>query len=117
MPFTIDGNSKFTPYSEILAQGPYVLEMLETYKEYNGSHWLEYNWSHWMEDGNPNRTKTVVLNSDVTWTGVYSMTPPSPPIGGFSTSIDSKPFSLWLTSSIIIASFIMIANIHFKRKP
>ena len=62
--FTIDGTPKTTPYTEWLLQGSYILEMPETH---NG-----YVWSHWLEDGNPNRIKTVTMDTNIKLTGVFT---------------------------------------------
>ena len=31
----------------------------------------DYVWSHWLEDGDPNRTRIVTVDTDVTLTGVF----------------------------------------------
>jgi len=61
--FTINGVSQATLYTEWLFEHFYTLTMSETYGE--------YVWSHWLEDGDTNRTKTIVLTSDADWTGVF----------------------------------------------
>jgi len=66
--FTINGTSQTTPYTENLLTGTYIIEMPETH---NG-----YVWSHWLEDGDTNRTKTIALNQNATWTAVYIAVPP-----------------------------------------
>jgi len=65
IPFMINDTSEITPYTDWLLEGSYTLEMPETYNE--------YVWSHWLEDGDTNRTKTITLSGDTTWTGVFAL--------------------------------------------
>jgi len=69
IPFTIDGASKTTLYSEWLYQGYYTIEMPATYNE--------YSWQQWLEDGDTNRIKTVSLTTSTILTAVY-LTPSEP---------------------------------------
>lgn len=111
IPFTINGQAELTPYQDLLVQDSYVLEMPTAH---NG-----YDWSHWLEDGDPNRTKTIMLDSNATWTAVYEPvepSPPSPPIGGTTLSIETGYFSSWLASTLLIVAFVFASSIHFKRK-
>lgn len=63
IPFTIDGTPQVTPYTGMLHEGSYTLEMPETH---NG-----YLWYCWTEDGDNNRIKTVTLNRNTTLTAFY----------------------------------------------
>ncbi len=85
IPFTIDGASKTTTYSEWLYQGYYTIEMPTTY---NG-----YTWQHWLEDGNTNRIRTVSLTYSVMLTAVYSAPPNQPPVALFTYSPGSPVHS------------------------
>ena len=110
VPFTIDGELRVTPYTDWLLQGSYALEMPETHNE--------YNWSHWQEDGDPNRIKTIELDSNARWTAIYKHAgppPPSPPIGGFSVPIESH-FSSWLASTLLIVALFFASSIYHRRK-
>jgi hypothetical protein len=70
IPFTINGVSKTTTYTEWLLQGSYTVEMPATYSG--------YTWSHWLEDGDTNRIKTFTLSSTKTLTAIYTTAPPPP---------------------------------------
>ena len=99
IPFTINTVSKTTPYTDLLPEGYYTLEMPQTY---NG-----YEWSKWLEDGDTSRTKTNYLHG-TTWTGVYVQT--TPPVGGQWAPIDTvKLLSPWIT----LASLAMVALTSF----
>jgi len=69
IPFTINGVSKTTSYTDWLLQGSYTIEMPATYSG--------YTWSHWLEDGDTNRIKTITLSSTTTLTAVYTSPPPA----------------------------------------
>ena len=103
--FTINTTSKATPYAEWLLEGYYTLEMPQTY---NG-----YKWSKWLEDGDTNRIKTIYLHG-TTWTSVYvSAGPPTPPVGGEWTPIDTvKSMAPWITlaslATVTLASFVYV---------
>ncbi|NIO36196.1 hypothetical protein GTO27_00670 [Candidatus Bathyarchaeota archaeon] len=60
---TINGTTQATPYTGLLPKGNYVLEMPENHNE--------YVWSHWLEDGNVNRTKVVIMDTDIALTGLF----------------------------------------------
>jgi len=63
--FTVNGTPQTTPYIEWLLEGFYTIEMPETH---NG-----YFWAHWLEDGDTNRTKAIILDTNVTSTGVFRL--------------------------------------------
>jgi parallel beta-helix repeat protein len=63
--FTVDGNSKTTPYTDWLLEGSHNLEMSQTQDG--------YVWSRWLEDGNTNRIKTISLSGTTTWTGLFAV--------------------------------------------
>jgi len=63
IPFTINGTPQVTPYTGMLPEGSYTLEMPETH---NG-----YFWYCWVEDGDSKRIKTVTLNRNTTLTAFY----------------------------------------------
>jgi hypothetical protein len=99
IPFTINGASKTTSYTEWLLQGSYTVEMPATYSE--------YTWSHWLEDGDTNRIKTFTLSSTKTLTAVYTTpappdsTPPTTPIvadDGEYTSSTTWLHATWSSS-------------------
>jgi len=72
IPFTLNGTSKTTAYSEWLYQGYYTIEMPTTYNE--------YLWQHWYEDSDTNRVKTVLLATSTTLTAIYSAPQTEPPV-------------------------------------
>jgi hypothetical protein len=77
--FTIDGDPQTTPYTGWLPEGSYTLAMPETH---NG-----YAWSNWLEDGDPNRTKMIILTGSTTWTGVFEFAvPPQGPTAEFTAT-------------------------------
>lgn len=79
VPFTINGTPQTTPYSEWLLQGSFTLAMPETHND--------YVWSHWLEDGDPSRTKTIILAVSTTWTGVFEFAvPPHGPTAEFTAT-------------------------------
>jgi parallel beta-helix repeat protein len=110
IPFTINGVNKTTPYTEWLPEGYYMLEMPETY---NG-----YNWSRWFEDGDMNRIKTIYLHG-TTWTGVYVLAAPPPPVGGLWVPINKldllRPW-IALVSTILVATAATIIFIKYKKE-
>jgi hypothetical protein len=63
IPFAINGTPQVTPYTGMLPEGSYTLEMPETH---NG-----YLWYCWVEEGDSNRIKTVTLNRNTTLTAFY----------------------------------------------
>jgi len=95
IPFTINGTTQTTTYTEWLLEGSYTLIMPETH---NG-----YIWSHWLEDGDPNRIKTILLQG-TTWTAVYEPAPP--PVGGKAT-----PINIPMNSPDILTPFIGITTL------
>jgi GH25 family lysozyme M1 (1,4-beta-N-acetylmuramidase) len=64
IPFTLNGASKTTSWTEWLLQGSCTVEMPATYSG--------YTWSHWYEDGDTNRIRTFTLSSTKTLTAVYT---------------------------------------------
>jgi len=102
IPFTIDEVDERTPYRTALPQDSYVLEVPATHNQ--------LVWSHWLEDGDTNRTKTILLDTDITLTAVYAR-----PIGGFSTLIESGYFSSWILLTLLTVLYFT-SSIHFKRK-
>jgi hypothetical protein len=108
--FTINGLSKTTPYTEWLPQGSYTLEMPETYDG--------YNWSHWLEDGDTNRIKTIYLHG-TTWTGIYVLAAPPPPVGGLWVPINKLGLlAPWITlaSLITVAALSIVYAKHRKKQ-
>ncbi len=69
--FTINGIPQIMPYTDMLPEGSYLLEMPQTH--------YGYEWSHWLEDEDPNRIKTIALNTNTTLTTVFTpdTTPPT----------------------------------------
>jgi hypothetical protein len=77
--FTINGTPQTTPYSEWFLEGSYTLIMPETHND--------YVWSHWLEDGDPSRTKMIILTGSTTWTGVFEFAvPPYGPTAEFTVT-------------------------------
>ena len=89
--FTIYGTPQTTPYIEWLLEGSYTIEMPETH---NG-----YVWSHWLEDGDTNRTKVVVLHTNVTLTGVFRVVV-TPTIDIDPDTLNLKSKGRWITCYI-----------------
>jgi parallel beta-helix repeat protein len=112
IPFSIDGDGKITPYTDLLPQGSYTLEMPETYDG--------YVWSHWLEDGDTNRIKLINIQADPIWTGVYAIAGPStPPVGGEWVPIDKlQLLAPWIGSismmMMLAASFVYVKH---KKRP
>jgi parallel beta-helix repeat protein len=70
--FIADGVPLTTPWSGIYSKGASVgLVLPETYDG--------YVWSHWLEDGDPNRTKAVTMDKNITLTALFALdtTPPN----------------------------------------
>lgn len=63
--FTVDGNSKTTPYTDWLLEGSHNLEMPQAHDG--------YIWSRWLEDADTNRIKTISLSGTTTWTGLFAV--------------------------------------------
>jgi parallel beta-helix repeat protein len=107
--FTINGVPKTTPYVEWLPQGSYTLEMPETY--------IGYNWSHWLEDGDTNRVKTIYLHG-TTWTGVYVLAAPPPPVGGLWVPINKfQLLAPWIgLASVITLAAVSIVYVKHRKK-
>lgn len=103
IPFTLDGVTKTTSYSEWLYQGYYNVEMPATY---NGQ-----AWQRWMEDGNTNRMRTVLLTHSTTLTAVYSV----PPTLDFS--ISAFPTLLSIQQGSSRTSTITITSINGFNQP
>ena len=103
IPFTVDGESRTTPYTRILDEDFYTIEMPGNYSR--------YLWSHWLEDGDTNRTKTILLDADTTLTAVYTVL-----IGGETVSIESEHLSSWLASTLLAVALFSASSIRFKRK-
>jgi len=102
IPFTANNESHTTSWSGTYIEGTSVsLVMPETY--YN------YVWSHWLEDGDPNRIKTVVMDTNITLTGWYDLVEkPEKPVGGKAIPIDKliiEPEAqipwIWLSTIIL----------------
>ena len=109
--FTVDSVSHTTPWSGTYSENTSVsLVMPQTH---NG-----YVWSHWLEDGDPNRIKTVTMDTNITLTGVYT----AKPVGGKATPINipmNKPETpaLWIWLSTIILPLIATAVfVKLKKK-
>jgi PKD repeat protein len=107
--FTINGISHTTPYTEMLPEDPYILEMPETH---NG-----YVWFHWLEDGDTNRMKTITLPG-TTWTGVYKPKAPPAPVGGVWVPINKfELLAPWITlASLITVAALSIVYAKHKKK-
>ena len=103
IPFTIDGASKTTTYSEWLYQGYYTVEMPAIY---NG-----YAWQNWLEDGSTSRTRTVLLNTAVSLTAIYVV--PSVP----DFSITASPNYLTIQRGSSGSSTITITSINGFNQP
>jgi len=103
IPFTIDGEDERTPYRTTLPQDSYVLEVPATHNQ--------LLWSHWLEDGDTNRTKTILLDADTTLTAVYT-----PLIGGETVSIESEQLSSWLAPTLLVAAFFFVSGIYLRRR-
>jgi len=70
--FTVDGVSRTTPWSGTCSEGASVSLVMP--KTHDG-----YVWFHWLEDGDPNRIKTVAMDTNITLTAVFTpdTTPPT----------------------------------------
>jgi len=110
--FTIDGIPQTTPCTEWLVEGYYTLEMPQTH---NG-----YVWSHWLEDGDPNRMKTVIIDTNITLTGVFTLAPP-PPVGGKAIPINTivtepKLYTSYIGLTLLLAVAVVTVAYVKKRK-
>ena len=103
IPFTIDEADERTPYRTTLPQDSYVLEVPATHNQ--------LVWSHWLEDGDTNRTKTILLDADTTLTAVYTAL-----IGGETVSIRSEHLSSWLASTLLVVALFFASSIYCRRK-
>ena len=74
--FTVDGVSRTTPWSGTYTEGTSVSLVMPESDD-------GYVWSHWLEDGDPNRTKTVTMDTNITLTAVFTDTT-KPSIGDVS---------------------------------
>ena len=84
--FIVDTISCTTPWSGTYGEGTSVgLVMPETY--------TEYVWSHWLENGDPNRTKTVTMDKDITLTGAFTLDTIPPAISILSPENKTYPIS------------------------
>ena len=106
--FTVNGTLQVTPYTGILPERSYILEMPETHDG--------YVWSHWLEDGDTNRVKTIILEADPTWTGVY--VPAGPPVGGVWIPINkSALLAPWISlASLITVAAVSIVYVKHRKK-
>ncbi len=59
----INGTPQTTPYTEWSLQDSYTLQMPENHNE--------YVWSYWLEDSDANRTRVVIMDTNITLTGVF----------------------------------------------
>jgi len=109
IPFTVNTVSKTTPYAEWLPEDSYTLVMPETYSG--------YNWSHWLEDGDTNRVKTFYLHG-TTWTGVYVLAAPPPPVGGLWVPINKfELLAPWIgLASLITMVTISVVYVKHRKK-
>jgi len=103
IPFTVDGESRTTPYTRVLDEDFHTIEMPGNYSR--------YLWSHWLRDGDTNRTKTILLDTDTTLTAVYT-----PLIGGATISIKSEQLSSWLASTLLVVALFSASSIYCRRK-
>lgn len=84
IPFTMNGVSNMTPYTEWLPEGYYTLEMPQTYVGYYGY----YNWSHWLEDGSSNRIKSVYVDHGISCTAIYTAMVVPGPVHNINTGLN-----------------------------
>lgn len=85
--FVVDTVSCTTPWSETYGESTSVgLVMPETY--------TGYVWSQWLEDGDPNRTKTVTMDKDITLTGAFTLDTIPPIISILSPENKTYPISV-----------------------
>lgn len=96
VPFTVNGISKTTSYSEWLFQGYYTIEMPATYGG--------YSWQRWLEDADTSRTKTVLLTARVSLTAVYQSPSPDFSILASPTFVSIRQGGIWDGSTITITS-------------
>jgi rhodanese-related sulfurtransferase len=110
--FTVGGVSLTAPWSRTYDEG--VLVSLEMPETYDG-----YVWSQWLEDGDPNRIKTVTIDTNITLTGVFTLIPPSPTVGGqaipINIPLDKPELQIpWIQLSTIL--FLLIATLIYVKK-
>jgi len=111
--FTIDGNPKRTPYTDWILAGSHTIEMPETRDE--------YVWSHWLEDGDTSRIKTIIVPG-TTWTAVYVLGYPQPPVGGKTFPIDASTINFelqvpWkLLSTIMLSMAVVVVFVVIRKK-
>jgi len=111
--FTVDGISHMTPWSGTHSEGASVsLVMPETHDG--------YVWSYWLEDGDPNRIKTITMDTNITLTGVYALAPK--PVGGKATPInmpmnkpETPPLLMWLTAIMLLIILTVVYVTKRKR--
>ncbi len=101
--FTVDGTPQTTPYTEWLLEGSYTLEMPQTHNR--------HVWSHWLEDGDTNRTKTVVMDTSITLTAVYK------PVATVTIEIHPETLNLkskgrWITCYIELPEGYNVSDIN-----
>jgi len=106
--FTIDETPQITPYADILPEGSYTLVMPETHDG--------YVWSHWLEDGDIDRVKTIILEADPTWTGVYVLA--TLPVGGVWVPVNNyELLAPWIgLASLMIVSAASTAYVKHRKK-
>ncbi len=101
--FTVNGAPQTTPYTKWLLEGSYTLEMPQTHNR--------HVWSHWLEDGDTNRTKTVVMNTSITLTGVFK------PVAAVTIEIHPETLNLkskgrWITCHIELPEGYNVSDIN-----
>jgi hypothetical protein len=109
VPFSVDSVPRVTPSTDAFAQGQHVLEMPETFGG--------YIWSHWLEDGNTSRTKTINIQDDPTWTGIYVLaSPPALPVGGEWIPINKLQLLAPWISLISLMTMLATSFVFARRK-
>lgn len=98
--YTINGSERMTPYSQLLPEGFYTLEMPEIHTIGEA----RYQWNQWS-DGSANRIRIIELSSNFTLTAQYTgpyyeLTVTSSPINGIPFTINGVPqtttYNEWL---------------------
>jgi parallel beta-helix repeat protein len=92
--FTIDGVPHTAPWSGTFSEG--VSSSLVMPETYDG-----HIWSHWLEDGDTNRSKTVLIGTNVTLTAIYTLL--QPPL---SASISPLSASILVGQSVTFTSTV-----------
>lgn len=109
---TVDGVPHTTPWSDTFVCQSVDLTMPSVYGG--------YAWSYWAEDGNPNNIRTVVINEDITLTGIFDSQVPTPSsIGGIAGVIDGSVIEHGLQTWVMLSAVIfllVIAIVLSKRK-